>query len=186
MNIVLSCSRRWNRFYGGVRVRSVVADPQSRGVWPINASRIIRTDRPRRFGDRAKQAVLAKVIEEYVMRRILTIFQLIAISQFLAGSAEAANAVCNPADVAQLESRIHIRCDQPISDGAAAISWFALPTVGSGDESKTASRFMAVGMMAIAIGKPINFWFIPGDTSGASYGCGADNCRRPVGFFLLK
>jgi hypothetical protein len=95
-------------------------------------------------------------------------------------------ASCTPVNVAQIEERIHIQCEQPVSVGAASIHFISLPTTGGSDESQTAARFMAVGMTAIVTGKQVGFWFTAGDTSGSSYGCGADNCRKPTAFFLLR
>lgn len=104
----------------------------------------------------------------------------------IAGSALSADVTCIPAEVAQIDSRVHVRCEQPIFDGVASISYFALPAMGSGDIVSTASRFTAMGMTAITSAKRLIIWFNAGDINGASYGCGANDCRRPTAFFLLK
>lgn len=93
---------------------------------------------------------------------------------------------CDPVDVAQIDSRVHIKCATAYGIGQNYIWWYALPTTGDGDESNTASRFMSLGIAALTAGKTLEFWFDELDTSGADYGCGAANCRKPSAFFLIK
>lgn len=49
---------------------------------------------------------------------------LISTLLMFAGSASAA--LCVPTEVAQIDSRIHIRCEQAVSDGGQSIWYFAL------------------------------------------------------------
>lgn len=97
-----------------------------------------------------------------------------------------AEANCKPVNVAQIDQRIHIQCDNPILDNGKSILWFEVPTNGNNGEPETASRFMSMGMAAIAADKTMRFWFASNDASGSVFGCGENDCRKVTGFFLLK
>ena len=109
----------------------------------------------------------------------------------LANPSIAAEAHCKPVNVAQIDTRVHIQCDAPILDDGKSILWFALPTVDAEGNTNdimrdNAARFMSMGMAAIAADKVMRFWYVSNDTSGSVYGCGANDCRKPTGFFIIK
>jgi hypothetical protein len=91
---------------------------------------------------------------------------------------------CNaPNHVGLFIDRVHIYCGSttPISNApqlSSAIHWFAVPTA---PDSAQASRFMSLLQTSVITAKPIWMQVNPNDTSGASYGCGAGDCRRIYG-----
>lgn len=93
--------------------------------------------------------------------------------------------VCNGPNnnIAVLTDRVHIFCDStsPVA-GAPALSsqihWFAVPT---SPDSMAASRFMSLLQTAVITGNPIWVQADPADMSGASFGCGASDCRKMYG-----
>ena len=93
---------------------------------------------------------------------------------------------CVPDEVGQIDSRIHIRCENTVQDGGNTISYFAVSTVGSDDEPAISNRFLSVGMTGLTAGKSVVIIFDDGDTSGATFGCGPSNCRKARAFFLAK
>ncbi len=105
-----------------------------------------------------------------------------------AGSAQAATTdfLCTPTNVGQIDSRIHVQCEQASADGSNSIIFFAVPTTGTSEASDISNRFLSVGMAALASGKRIRMVYINGDTSGGAYGCGSTNCRKAIGFFLER
>lgn len=115
--------------------------------------------------------------------KILSV-SLIAITNY--AQAATTDFFCAPTNVGQIDSRIHVQCEQPSMDGSNAIIFFAVNTTGSAEASDIANRFLSVGMAALASGKRIRVVYVNGDTSGAAFGCGANNCRKPFGFFLEK
>ena len=92
--------------------------------------------------------------------------------------------VCNtPTHVGLFLDRVHIYCSTTSPVGGApalssAIHWFAVPTT---TDSATASRFMSLLQTAMITAKPIWVFVDPNDTSGASFGCAAGDCRRLYG-----
>ena len=90
---------------------------------------------------------------------------------------------CNATNhVGLFTNRVHIYCASTtsVSGGPAltGISWFAFPT---SPDSAAASRFMSLLQTSVLAAKPIWVEVDPNDTSGASFGCGASDCRRIYG-----
>jgi hypothetical protein len=77
---------------------------------------------------------------------------------------------CTPQTVAAFSDRVHVSCSP--ADGS--IVYFAYCST---KDSATANRFLSVFTTAKALGKGINIYFDPTDTSGTSCGCQAGNCR---------
>lgn len=75
-------------------------------------------------------------------------------------------------------SRVHIRCDNGYP-GNPSLVFFALPAA-SNDNILRANQVQSLGMAALAAGRPVLFTFDDADTSGTSFGCGANDCRRII------
>lgn len=105
---------------------------------------------------------------------------------YIGSFSKAASGTCIPEHVGEIQQRVHIRCEKAIMDGANTIFYIAVPTTGTLEQIQHANRLLSIGMAALASGKSINISFIDGDVSGASYGCGATDCRKPVSFFIMK
>lgn len=89
---------------------------------------------------------------------------------------------CTPTTVAVFfGSRIHVQC----SAGYGNILYFALPASTS-TEMQQANELQSLGMAAIATGKQITLIFDDADTSGASFGCGTNDCRKLRGAIMVK
>jgi hypothetical protein len=84
--------------------------------------------------------------------------------------------------VAVFTNRVHIWCPTttPVASAPAlsGIYWFAFPT---SPDSAAASRFMSLMQSAILASRTVWVEANPTDTSGTSFGCAADNCRRIYG-----
>jgi hypothetical protein len=81
---------------------------------------------------------------------------------------------CAPSTVAAFTNRVHVSCSP--ADGS--IIYFAYCST---KDSAGANRFLSVFTTAKALGKGINIYFDPADTSGTSCGCQAGNCRVITG-----
>lgn len=95
----------------------------------------------------------------------------------------------NPEDA--IYGRVHVKCQSPIYDGATPIYWFSLPLNKKNLASRGAPALASIGTSAmitrmVSATGHIQFSFISGDTSGASYGCDAGNCRKPVDMWLAR
>jgi hypothetical protein len=77
---------------------------------------------------------------------------------------------CKPVETAVFSNRIHVRCATPV-DGRFA--FFAAATT----DARNAARILAVIEGAHLADKPLNVYFDPADTSLASIGCQAADCR---------
>ena len=78
---------------------------------------------------------------------------------------------CSPDLVVSANVRVVAHC--AASYPTTTISWFAYPT----SDSATASRMLSIFETAKATGSTVTFYFDTADTSGASYGCQANDCR---------
>jgi hypothetical protein len=87
--------------------------------------------------------------------------------------------------VAVFTDRVHIWCPSttPVAGAPAltGIYWFAFPT---SPDSAAASRFMSLMQTATIAGRNVWVEVNPTDTSGGTFGCGTDNCRRIYGLEL--
>lgn len=82
---------------------------------------------------------------------------------------------CKPTEVAVFANRIHVRCSEPALDGGDAIWFWAVSTV----DAQHANRFLSTVATAFVSRRKLVLGFDPGDTSGASFGCLAHDCRVP-------
>lgn len=88
---------------------------------------------------------------------------------------------CNaPNHIGLFSNRVHVFCQSTTPVGSApaldaGIFWFAVPTA---PDSAAASRFMSLLQTSVITAKPIWLQVVPNDTSGTSFGCGANDCRR--------
>ena len=78
-------------------------------------------------------------------------------------------ATCQPTGVMEHPNRIHVRCAQ----ATGTISYFAVST----QDKDRAARFQSLATAALLGGRSLSINFETNDTSGASYGCGANDCR---------
>ncbi len=84
---------------------------------------------------------------------------------------------CKPVDVMSFSSRIHVRCSNP----KGGINYFAVST-----KNKTnADRFLKVATTALVSGKKVYVNYGSSNTSGASFGCLAKDCRKAT-YFGIK
>jgi hypothetical protein len=84
--------------------------------------------------------------------------------------AKAASLTCTPEDGGVFPGkRIHVQCTK----GDGDIKWFALGVSNDGD----ANRMLSILSTAFALQKKLTIWYEPGDTSGSSIGCKANDCR---------
>lgn len=93
---------------------------------------------------------------------------------------------CNsPTHVGLFTSRVHVFCTSTTPVGGApvltGITWFAFPT---SPDSAAASRFMSIMQSAKLVSGTVWVELDPNDTSGATFGCSASNCRRIYGIEL--
>ena len=86
---------------------------------------------------------------------------------------------CKPVETAVFSNRIHVRCATPV-DGRFA--FFAAPT----SDAKGAARILAVIEGAHLADKPVNVYFDPADTSLASIGCQAADCRPIIAVAIVE
>lgn len=87
-----------------------------------------------------------------------------------AGPLAGVNYTCSPDLVVSANVRVVAHCAAGYSN---TIFWFAYPT----SDSANASRMLSVFETAKATGATVTFYFDTADTSGASYGCLASDCR---------
>lgn len=85
---------------------------------------------------------------------------------------------CTPANVAAFTSRIHVKCTAAAAGG---ILYFAYP----GRDTANAARFLSLLTSAEVTGKQVDILYDPADTSGASFGCAAGDCRTIIAVALL-
>jgi hypothetical protein len=83
--------------------------------------------------------------------------------------------VARPAEPAL--QRVHVKCVNSILDSrtGARIFYFALPAT-----DPNVNRLLEVGSAALAANRQLEISFTDGDTSGASFGCNAVDCRKPI------
>ncbi len=103
---------------------------------------------------------------------LLKIVTTVVLTASVSTSALAANswATCQPAGVMEHPSRVHVRCAQ----ATGTIWYFAIPTT----DKERASRFQALATAALLGGRSLSINYDTNDTSGASFGCQANDCRH--------
>ncbi len=79
--------------------------------------------------------------------------------------------LCKSTDVTTFPERIHVRCSNPANGN---IIYFAVSTTNSEHAARNLSTLLAAHMA----GKKIIIGYDLDDTSGTSFGCSEDNCRR--------
>jgi hypothetical protein len=78
---------------------------------------------------------------------------------------------CTPSTVAAFSNRVHVSCNPAAPN---SIVYFAYCST---KDSAGANRFLSVFTTAKALGKGLNIYYDPNDTSGTSCGCASNNCR---------
>ncbi len=112
-------------------------------------------------------------------RQLPIVLVLLAVAMGLLISATEARAAtvwsdCVPVLTGTFANRIHVKCAAPVSGG---IIWFAV-------DSKNvdfANRFLSMVNTALVAGKTLTVNYDPADTSGAAFGCAANDCRKAIG-----
>jgi len=107
------------------------------------------------------------------MRRILLASFLLAAS-VPSASAEVFLS-CDIQAVGSFGNRVHVLCDQPYT--GTSISYFATPA----SDPAMASRMASIALVSQVTGAFARIYFDLGDTSGASFGCQASDCRKIQG-----
>jgi hypothetical protein len=101
-----------------------------------------------------------------------------AASFFAVSSASAAptDTLCTPVQVVDWGVRVHVRC----SAAVGGVVYFATPT----SDAQHAARVLSLASTALVAGRTLVINYDPADTSGASFGCQANDCRviRAIGF----
>ena len=92
-----------------------------------------------------------------------------------------ANYSCYLDNVAAFDDRIHVRCDDDYFE--TGIRYFAFPIGGA--NGYTASRMLAVGQTAFALGKPVWIFFDSNSDSNPS-SCYTTNCRLLTGISMVN
>jgi hypothetical protein len=83
---------------------------------------------------------------------------------------------CEVAELYSFSDRVHVRCAKPAYPG---FYYFAVPTSSSAE----AARFTS--MASVALGGYLWIDYNMFDTSGPSFGCQANDCRRALSWRLL-
>lgn len=92
---------------------------------------------------------------------------------------------CSPVNVAVFfGSRVHVQCSSGYGANGSFI-YFALPAVASSDMQQ-ANELQSMAMTAMTAGKQLSLYFDDADTSGVSFGCGTNDCRKLLGIVMLK
>ena len=103
---------------------------------------------------------------------------LVVVGMFSAPSLWADWVNCKVTGVGAFASRMHVRCSAPVG----GISYFAIPTNTNGEFFRTS---LAVANASLVAGKTLKIMYNPGDTSGAAYGCSANDCRAFQGLEMV-
>jgi hypothetical protein len=115
------------------------------------------------------------------MRAIVTCFSVV-LALLLLGTHPAAAAnewvTCDPVNVATFANRVHVKCAASIG----GVQWFAQ---SSDDEAETA-RIMSTLLVAQVAGRTLTIFTDLSDTSGASFGCQASDCRLINGLAMWQ
>lgn len=92
-------------------------------------------------------------------------------------------AKCEVAEVATFSNRVHVRCVNNAVN-YLAVRYFASPTTNSAE----AARLVTLGTAALTGAGAGHLWvrFNIYDYAAASYGCGSNDCRRPMEMMLIK
>lgn len=122
------------------------------------------------------------------MRRDLRAIALVALiggaMSPAAVRAEARSHDCNLADVTVFKDRVHVRCSNPASDGAAdKIHFFVVPA----SNPAAADRFLSTALTALVSGKTFAVRYDTDATKdgfGASASCRVADCRVPYQFTI--
>lgn len=119
----------------------------------------------------------------------LLTFAALGVLSLGAARAHAADYNCVPVELAHLSNRIHVLCAEPRDirggypkDGTTPIRFFAVPL----SDPSWANRFTQLVDVAMTAGHVVQFKYTAGDTSGAAFGCGAQDCRTPFGILLMS
>ena len=91
--------------------------------------------------------------------------------------AYAAETSCTPSNVIVFGNRVHIRCVESVG----GIQYFAASTA----DAAHVARVLSILSTATVAGRTVVVFYDPADTSGASIGCQANDCRliQAVGFW---
>jgi len=104
---------------------------------------------------------------------VITVF--CAFSSF---SVQAASHSCTPISVMTYSNRVHVRCSNPVNN----IRYFAL----SMSSSSKVDRFLKIATTALVSEKQMYIGYGSTDTSGASFGCRANDCRKATSYGIKK
>jgi len=98
----------------------------------------------------------------------------LAMALVVPGIAIAEEFRCTLRDVVVFGNRVHCQCTTTTSDGPAKIRYFAVPTT----DAKLADRLLTIGTTALVSGRRFIAGYTKGDTSGSSFNCNSNDCRK--------
>ena len=110
-----------------------------------------------------------------MLRKIFILLVFLVVQIALGLPTFAADFVCEPTEVAVYKSRIHVKCSTSATDGQATIWFWAVSTA----DTDHANHFLSTATTALIAGRNLKISYTPGDTSGQSFGCQANDCRVP-------
>jgi len=110
----------------------------------------------------------------------LTLYSACLLGVCVASPALADEFVCTPVAISMYNQgspgRIHVECSTSVAIGTNNIRFFAVPTIASADQNY-ASRVLSTYTTALISSRKLTISYTASDTSGASWGCGATDCR---------
>ena len=95
-------------------------------------------------------------------------------------AAAAADIPCSPTEVVVYPKHLHVVCSTHQTDAGSTIMYWAVPSA----DAQLANRFLAITSTALVSGRTLVLRYLPGDTSGQSFGCLAHDCRQVIMFGL--
>ncbi len=107
------------------------------------------------------------------MRAVIVSLFLVLAVPTEAFAVDLRSGLCTPLEVSELTNRVHVQCTSPVA--GTSIVYFAEDT----SERERANRLLGMFLIAQALGSDLFVRFDLDDQSAASFGCLANDCRRP-------
>ena len=91
---------------------------------------------------------------------------------------------CHVVEVATFTNRVHVKCANTVAGEYIPLRYFASPTSNSAE----AARLVTLGSAALMGAGGGKLWvhLDLSKTDATSYGCAANDCRRPIDTMLIK
>lgn len=98
----------------------------------------------------------------------------------VSANAFASEYACTPTTVCVYGNRIHVTCTGAPTANGSTIYFWAVST----SNAETANRFLSMASTALVAKRTMAMSYTTTDTSGASFGCAASDCRNVWAFEL--